>query len=134
MPQNYNACSPAATPPTTAVNNTNAGVPQLSYPIGFPYINTTDIVVFTGQTGAWTLRNQGTGANEYQVNPQTGLGTDQVVFNGGTPGTNIMITRRTDLCAAARVFQAGASIRAEDLNTDMNQLRFLYQELIPISK
>ena len=58
-------------------NNTNLGTPVLSYPIGFPYIAATDIVVFTGETGNWTLRNQGTGANEYAVNPQNGLGTDQ---------------------------------------------------------
>ena len=129
MPQNYNACSPAATPPTQYVNNTNAGTPTLNYAIGFPYIAATDIVVFTGDTGNWTLRNQGTNANEYAVNPQNGLGTDQVVFVGGTPGANILIIRRSDLCEAARVFQAGASIRAQDLNTDMNQLRFLIQEL-----
>ena len=127
MPQNYNACSPQATPPQQYVNNTGTGT--LAYNITFPYIAATDIVVFTGETNNWTLRNQGTGVNEYAVNPQTGLGTDQVVFVGATPGTNILITRRTDICNAARVFQAGASIRAEDLNTDMNQLRFLYQEL-----
>ena len=129
MPQNYDTCSPNNTPPTQYVNSTNLGTPVLNYDISFPYIAANDIVVFTGDTGNWTLRNQGTAANEYAVTPQTGTGTDEVVFVGGTPGANILITRRTDICAAARVFQAGSSIRAEDLNTDMNQLRFLYQEL-----
>jgi hypothetical protein len=129
MPQNYDTCSPNNTPPTQYVNSTNLGTPVLNYDVSFPYIAATDIVVFTGDTGDWTLRNQGTGANEYAVSPQTGTGTDEVVFVGGTPGANILITRRTDICEAARVFQAGSSIRAQDLNTDMNQLRFLYQEL-----
>ena len=129
MPQNYDTCSPNNTPPTQYVNSTNLGTPVFNYDISFPYIATNDIVVFTGDTGNWTLRNQGTAANEYAVTPQTGTGTDEVVFVGGTPGANILITRRTDICAAARVFQAGSAIRAEDLNTDMNQLRFLYPEL-----
>ena len=42
-------------------------------------------------------RNQGTGANEYQVSPQTGTATDEVVFNRNTPGANILIWRRTDI-------------------------------------
>ena len=62
-----------------------------------------DIVVFTGDTDSWTQRNQGTGADEYQVNPQTQSATDEVVFNGAVPGTNVLIWRKTDICAVSIV-------------------------------
>ena len=127
MPQTY-TCVPAGVPPTTYTNNTQAGTPVLNYDIGFPYIQTTDIIVFTGDTGSWTQRNQGTGANEYQINPQGGLATDEVVFNNGVGGANIMIWRRTDLCDMGRTFTAGSSIRAEDLNQDFTQLLYVLQE------
>jgi hypothetical protein len=127
MPQTY-TCVPAGVPPTTYTNNTQAGTPVLNYDIGFPYIQTTDILVFTGEEGNWTQRNQGTGADEYQINPQGGLATDEVVFNNGVGGANIMIWRRTDLCNMGRTFTAGSSIRAEDLNQDFTQLLYVLQE------
>ena len=127
MPQTY-TCVPAGVPPTTYTNNTQAGTPVLNYDIGFPYIQTTDILVFTGEEGNWTQRNQGTGADQYQINPQGGLATDEVVFNNGVGGANIMIWRRTDLCNMGRTFTAGSSIRAEDLNQDFTQLLYVLQE------
>ena len=127
MPQTY-SCVPNGVPPTQLVNNTGAGTPVLSYAIGFPYISSTDIVVFTGDTKNWTQRAQGTGANEYQVNPKGGLATDSVVFNGAVAGANILIWRRTDLCDMSREFQPGSSIRAQDLNQDFTQLLMVLQE------
>ena len=128
MPQSY-SCSPATTPPSQYVNNTGAGSPVLGYPIGFPYLRVDDIVVFTGDTDNWTQRNQGTGTDEYQVNPQTQSATDEVVFNNAVPGTNVLIWRKTDICSLYRQFTAGSSIRAEDLNEDFTQLLYIYQEL-----
>ena len=131
MPQSY-SCVPNGVPPTQHVNSTGAGTPVLSYVIGFPYISSTDIIVFTGDAGNWTQRAQGAGANQYQVNPKGGLATDSVVFNGAVSGTNILIWRRTDLCDMSREFQPGSSIRAQDLNQDFTQLLYLMQEAAAI--
>ena len=57
-----------------------------------------------------------------------GLATDSVVFNGAVSGANILIWRRTDICDMSREFQAGSSIRAQDLNQDFTQLLMILQE------
>ena len=129
MPQTFSCVTKDTLPPTTYTNDTQAGTPVLTYDIGFPYISATDIIVFTGDTDKWTQRAQGTGADQYQISPQGGLATDEVKFNNGVGGAKILIWRKTDICKAARQFQVGSAIRAEDLNTDFTQLLYIIQEL-----
>ena len=65
---------------------------------------------------------------DYAVNSQNANNVPQVVFNTA-PGTDVLITRRTDLCVLVRNFQAGQSIRAQDLNNAFLQQLYLHQEM-----
>ena len=122
MPQNYNACFPATTPPTLY---TSTGT-TTTFATGFPSLKQNDIVVFTGDntTGVWTQTPQ----TDYAVNSQNANNVPQVVFTSA-PGTDVLITRRTDLCVLVRNFQAGQSIRAQDLNNAFLQQLYLHQEM-----
>ena len=122
MPQNYNACFPATTPPTlyTGTGTTTA------FATGFPSLKQNDIVVFTGDntTGVWNLAPQ----TDYTVNSQNAQNVQQVVFTAA-PGQDVLIMRRTDLCVLVRNFQPGQSIRAQDLNNAFLQQLYLHQEM-----
>ena len=122
MPQNYNACFPATTPPTLY---TGTGT-TTTFATGFPSLKQNDVVVFTGDntTGVWNQAPQ----TDYAVNSQNANNVPQVVFNTA-PGTDVLITRRTDLCVLVRNFQAGQSIRAQDLNNAFLQQLYLHQEM-----
>ena len=122
MPQNYNACFPATTPPTLY---TGTGT-TTTFATGFPSLKQNDVVVFTGDntTGVWNQTPQA----DYAVNSQNANNVPQVVFNTA-PGTDVLITRRTDLCVLVRNFQAGQSIRAQDLNNAFLQQLYLHQEM-----
>ena len=122
MPQNYNACFPATTPPTLY---TGTGT-TTTFATGFPSLKQNDVVVFTGDntTGVWNQTPQA----DYSVNSQNANNVPQVVFNTA-PGTDVLITRRTDLCVLVRNFQAGQSIRAQDLNNAFLQQLYLHQEM-----
>ena len=121
MPQNYDACRPATTPPTVY---TNTGT-ETAFATGFPSLRQNDIVVFTGTEAdnTWTQVAQ----TDYSVNSQNANNIQQVVFNAA-PGEDVMIMRKTDLCTLVRTFQAGQSIRAQDLNTAFLQQLYLHQE------
>lgn len=118
MPQDYSACFPNGTPPTlyTSTGTTTA------FTIGFPYQKTSDVVVYTGTADPvnWVI----TPTTDYSItgNPA------QVVFTTA-PGSDVLIMRRTELCDERIDFQAGQSIRAQDLNTNFQQQLFLTQEL-----
>lgn len=118
MPQDYSSCFPANTPPTlyTSTGATTA------FPIGFPYQKTSDVVVYTGTADPanWVI----TPTTDYAVsgNPS------QVVFTAA-PNADVLIMRRTELCDERIHFQAGQSIRAQDLETNFQQQLFLTQEL-----
>ena len=122
MPQNYDACFPATTPPTlyTGTGTTTA------FATGFPSLKQNDIVVFTGNntTGVWTLAPQA----DYTVNSQNAQNVQQVVFTTA-PSADVLIMRRTDLCVLVRNFQPGQSIRAQDLNNAFLQQLYLHQEM-----
>ena len=122
MPQNYTACFPATTPPTLY---TATGT-QTTFAVGFPSLKQNDIVVFTGtaSSATWTIVAQ----TDYAVNSQNANNTPQVVFNTA-PGADVLIMRRTDLCQLVRTFQAGQSIRAQDLNNALLQQLYLTQEM-----
>ena len=122
MPQNYDACRPATTPPATYTNTGS----EPAFATGFPSLKQNDIVVFTGNaaTNTWTAVPQ----TDYSVNSQNPQNIQQVVFNTA-PGTDVMIMRRTDLCTLVRTFQAGQSIRAQDLNNALLQQLYLHQEM-----
>lgn len=122
MPQNYDACFPATTPPTVY---TNTGA-TTAFAVGFPSLKQNDIVVFTGSDAdsTWTIVDQ----DDYSVNSQGANNAQQVVFNAA-PGADVLIMRRTDLCTLVRTFQAGQSIRAQDLNNSFLQQLYLSQEM-----
>lgn len=122
MPQNYDACFPATTPPTVY---TNTGT-TTAFAVGFPSLKQNDIVVFTGSDAdsTWTIVDQ----TDYAVNSQNANNVQQVVFTAA-PGADVLIMRRTDLCVLVRTFQAGQSIRAQDLNNSFLQQLYLSQEM-----
>ena len=118
MPQDYSSCFPLNTPPTLY---TNTGA-TTAFPIDFPYQKTSDVVVYTGTADPanWVI----TPTTDYAIagNPS------QVVFTAA-PGGDVLIMRRTELCDERIHFQAGQSIRAQDLETNFQQQLFLTQEL-----
>ena len=78
------------------------------------------VVIFS----TWTIVDQ----TDYAVNSQNANNVQQVVFNAA-PGADVLIMRRTDLCVLVRTFQAGQSIRAQDLNNALLQQLYLTQEM-----
>ena len=115
MPQSYSSCFPANTPPTSYPS---PGSTQTNFPIDFNYLKESDVVVFKEVSGSWTI----VALADYSI-----VGTD-VVF-GTAPQAPVVIFRKTDICNLVRTYQAGQSIRAQDLNSSFTQFLYLYQEI-----
>jgi len=113
-------------PPTEYTQNLNT---QLTYPINFPFVNQNDVVVFsrTGTQAPVLLHNTTFDVNgTYTINQ--GVNPALVTFTTAPGGDELIIARYSDICNMLVVYEAGASIRAEDLNAANTQLLNLIQE------
>ncbi len=104
---------------TTTKSYTGNGSTKV-YSFTFPYLKTEDVKVQVDGTD----RNSGTGSTEYSVSA-----TSLTFVTAPTNGQKIKIYRKTDCDNAKAVFAAGASIRARDLNNNVDQTLYFAQEV-----
>jgi len=105
---------------------TNTAV--LTYPIPFSFVNQNDVVVYSRTDSVDTILNNQAfdSSGTYTINQ--GVNPALVTFTTPPGGDELVITRLTDICNMLVVYEAGASIRAEDLNAGNTQLLNLIQE------
>ena len=107
---------------TTFVEFTGDG--SASKPFSFPSIQESDIKVEVDGT----LKSSGT---HYNISSYTTTGGGNVVFTSGNIPSSpslIRIFRDTAVDSAKATYTAGASVKAEDLNSNHQQLLFAAQE------
>ena len=107
---------------TTFVEYTGDGA--ASKPFSFPSIQESDIKVEVDGT----LKSSGT---HYNITSYTTTGGGNVVFTSGNVPSSpslIRIFRDTAVDSAKATYTAGASVKAEDLNSNHQQLLFAAQE------
>lgn len=100
----------------------------LTYPIPFSFVNQNDVVVYTRTDNVDTILNNQAFDTSGTYTIDQGVNPSLVTFTQPPGGDELVITRMTDICNMLVVYEAGASIRAEDLNAANTQLLNLIQE------
>ena len=99
---------------------------QTNFAFTFPYFKEADVKV-EHPIGTVLTQKTASAANDYEFL----TGTTIIFTSAPASGSNnVKIYRDTDVDSAKAIFSAGSSIRASDLNTNIEQLLFSNQDKI----
>ena len=125
---------------TTTFHDYNGNGTNTDFNYSFPTYSQAEVIVEVNNvivdnwtiTGGWAA----SGTKEIIFDNTTGTLNTDVCESSGAPKTgtnNVRIYRDTNVDSAHAIFSAGSSIRATDLNTNIEQLLFTKQDKIQAS-